>query len=84
MKYTPRLELILTELNLSIQSFRMIYCLVKNSTAKNSTSAKDITVTHCIVKYSMVKHSTVKHSTVKHNTLELSTMFCLPKEGVEL
>ena len=31
MKYTPRLEAILQELNLSIQSFRMIYCSIQAS-----------------------------------------------------
>ena len=41
MKYTPRLKAILKELNLSIPSFKMIYCLIFKNLANQPMTKKN-------------------------------------------
>ena len=50
MKYTPCLEVILKELNLSIPSFRMIYCTVFHCAAITILQYSDMPINafHCI------------------------------------
>ena len=67
MKYTPCLEVILNELNLSIPCFRMIYFIVLHNTLLHSTQYQ-YTELHC--HYTTLSlHYTTLHYTTLHYTV---------------